>query len=66
MGADASRINQAFVDEVAASLAILRRPWPGSQMRRGVNARAFLLDYFRELIPASRTGNGDDMFSLFY
>ena len=58
MGADASRINQAFVDEVAASLAILRRPWPGSQMRRGVNARAFLLDYFRELIPARRAGNG--------
>ena len=65
MGADASRINQAFVDEVAASLAILRRPWPGSQMRRGVNARAFLLDYFRELIPARRAGNGDDMFSQF-
>ncbi|SVB77120.1 uncharacterized protein METZ01_LOCUS229974, partial [marine metagenome] len=65
MGADASRINQAFVDEVAASLAILRRPWPGSQMRRGVRARAFLLDYFRELIPARRAGDGNDMFSQF-
>ena len=65
MGTNASRINQAFVDEVAASLAILRRPWPGSQMRRGVKARAFLLNYFRELIPERRAGSGDDMFSQF-
>ena len=65
MGPEAAKVNQAFVDEIAASVAVLRRPWPGSQMRRGVKARAFLLTYFRDLIPARRAGGEDDMFSQF-
>jgi cytochrome P450 len=65
MGDEAARLNQAFVDEVAASVAVIRRPWPGTPMRRGVKARAFLLDYFRNIIPARRMGDGDDMFTQF-
>ncbi len=65
MGDEAAKLNQAFMDEVAASVAVLRRPWPGTQMRRGVKARAFLLDYFRDLIPARRDGDGEDMFTQF-
>ena len=65
MGAEAATLNQAFIDEVAASIAVIRKPWPGTQMRRGVKARAFLLDYFRDLIPARRDGDADDMFSQF-
>jgi cytochrome P450 len=65
MGAEAKKLNQAFVDEVAASVAVIRTPWLGTAMRRGVNARIFLLDYFRDLIPARRQGGGDDMFSEF-
>ena len=65
MGDEAAKVNQAFVDEVAASVAVIRRPWPGTQMRRGVKARAFLLDYFREIIPARRQGDGNDMFTQF-
>ncbi|MBT3536129.1 MAG: cytochrome P450 [Rhodospirillaceae bacterium] len=65
MGEEAAKLNQAFVHEIAASLAVLRRPWPGTPMRRGIKARAFLLDYFRDLIPARRAGDGDDMFSQF-
>lgn len=65
MGDEAARVNQAFMDEVAAAVAVLRRPWPFTPMRRGVKARAFLLDYFRDIIPARRSGDGDDMFSQF-
>jgi cytochrome P450 len=65
MGAEAAKVNQAFVDEIAASVAVLRRPWPGSKMRRGVKARAFLRDYFRDLIPSRRASGGDDMFTQF-
>ncbi|NQV59262.1 MAG: cytochrome P450 [Alphaproteobacteria bacterium] len=65
MGDEAAQLNQAFVDEVAASIAVIRKPWPGTKMRRGVKARAFLLEYFRDMIPARRDGDGDDMFSQF-
>ncbi|MBT4042674.1 MAG: cytochrome P450 [Rhodospirillaceae bacterium] len=65
MGDEAAKLNQAFIDEVAASVAVIRRPWPGTAMGRGVKARAFLLAYFRDLIPERRAGDGDDMFSQF-
>ncbi len=60
---EARRLNQAFIDEVAASIALIRRPLPGTAMARGVRARAYLLDYFRTLIPQRREGNMDDMFT---
>ena len=63
MGDEAAKLNQAFIDEVAASVAVIRRPWPGTKMGRGVKARAYLLAYFRDLIPARRAGAGEDMFS---
>jgi cytochrome P450 len=65
MGDEAAKLNQAFIDEVAASVAVIRRPGPGTAMGRGVKARAFLLAYFRDLIPERRAGDGDDMFSQF-
>ncbi|MCK8457100.1 cytochrome P450 [Sphingomonas faeni] len=65
LGAEADRINQAFVDEVQASVAPIRRPLPGTQMRKGVKARAYLIDFFEREIPARRTGNGQDFFSQF-
>lgn len=63
MGPEAQKLNQAFIDEVAASIAVIRRPLPGTQMWRGVKARAFLRDYFRMLIAERRSQGGDDMFS---
>lgn len=63
MGPEARRINQAFIDEVAASVAVIRAPIPGLKMSKGVEARQFLSDYFAELIPVRRAGSGDDMFS---
>ncbi|SFN80000.1 cytochrome P450 [Sphingomonas sp. OK281] len=65
LGAEADRINQAFVDEVQASVSPIRKPWPGTQMRKGVRARAYLVDFFEREIPVRRTGNGQDFFSQF-
>ncbi len=65
LGAEADKINQAFVDEVQASVSPIRKPWPGTQMRKGVRARAYLVDFFEREIPARRTGDGQDFFSQF-
>jgi cytochrome P450 len=65
LGAEADRINKAFVDEVQASIAPIRTPLPGTAMRRGVNARAYLIDFFKREIPARRGGTGEDFFSIF-
>jgi cytochrome P450 len=65
-GPDADKINQAFVDMVAASVAPVRRPLPFTKMRRGVKARAFICTFLAREIPARRgrvlTGT-DDMFT---
>ncbi|MGY2734349.1 cytochrome P450 [Sphingomonas sp. UYP23] len=65
LGPEATRINQAFVDEVQASITPIRVPLPGSQMRKGVRARAYLIDLFEREIPARRAGAGNDFFSQF-
>ena len=65
LGPQAERINQAFVDEVQAAVTPVRRPLPGTQMRRGVRARRYLIDLFEAEIPARRAGQGQDFFSQF-
>ncbi len=65
LGGEATRINQAFVDEVQASVAPIRRPWPGTMMRKGARARAYLIDFFKREVPARRNGDGRDFFSQF-
>ena len=69
LGVEADKINQAFVDEVQASVAPIRVPLPGTMMRKGVNARAYLVDWFEREIPARREssadGNRQDFFSQF-
>ena len=63
---EADRINQAFVDMVQASVAPIRKPLPFTQMKKGVEGRAFLVDYFtRETHRRRETGGGQDMFSQF-
>jgi cytochrome P450 len=62
-GPDARKINQAFVDMVLASVAIIRKPLPLTQMRRGVRGRAFMCDYFAREIPARRGAAGNDIFT---
>lgn len=64
IGPEVDEINGAFVDMVAAAVAPIRRPVPGTQMARGVAGRRRIVAYFRAQIPLRR-GNlgGDDLFS---
>jgi cytochrome P450 len=64
-GPEAERINQAFTDMVRASVAIVRRPLPLTQMRRGVDGRAYLSGFFAREIPKRRGREGEDFFSQF-
>jgi cytochrome P450 len=63
IGPDVDEITRAFVDMVAASIAPIRQPWPGTQMARGVKGRSRVVAYFSEQIPIRRAGGGDDLFS---
>ena len=65
LGPEATRINQAFVDEVQASIAPIRVPLPGTMMAKGVKARQYLVDFFLREIPNRRAGDGQDFFSQF-
>ncbi|MDB5583646.1 MAG: cytochrome, partial [Bradyrhizobium sp.] len=63
IGPEVDEITRAFVDMVAASVAPIRKPWPGTQMSRGVKGRARIVAYFSEQIPIRREKGGDDLFS---
>jgi cytochrome P450 len=64
-GPEAQKINQAFTDMVLASVAIVRKPLPFTQMRRGVQGRQFMCDFFAREIPNRRGKDGDDFFTQF-
>lgn len=65
-GREADKINTAFVDMVQASVAPVRKPLPFTKMKRGVDGRAFLVDYFTaETHRRREEGGGQDMFSQF-
>ncbi|NVN85432.1 MAG: cytochrome P450 [Rhodopseudomonas sp.] len=63
IGAETDDITRAFVDMVAASVAPIRKPWPGTAMARGVRGRKRIVAYFSEQIPIRRANGGDDLFS---
>jgi cytochrome P450 len=63
IGAEADAITGAFVDMVAASVAPVRKPWPGTAMARGVRGRKRIVAYFSQQIPIRRARGGDDLFS---
>ena len=65
VGSEAERVNQAFVNAVEASLAVLRKPVPPFSMWRGLRGRDTLVDYFQRLMPAKRSGDSPDFFSQF-
>jgi cytochrome P450 len=62
-GPEATRINKAFCDMVAASVGIVRKPLPFTAMKRGVEGRAFMSQYFTREIPKRRGQAGDDIFT---
>src|SRR5438045_4049549 len=64
IGPEVDEINRAFIDMVAAAVAPIRRPLPGTQMAAGVRGRKRIIAYFREQIPLRRGNHGgDDLFS---
>lgn len=66
LGPEADRLNKAFVDSVAASIGVIRRPLPFTAMKRGVDGRQAVIDYLRPQIEERRRNpNRTDMFSQF-
>lgn len=63
LGSESERVNKAFIDTVAASVAIVRAPVPGLAFRRGLKGREYLADFFASQIPARRGSDGKDMFT---
>lgn len=63
IGAEAEDVRAAFIDMVAATVAPIRSPLPGTQMRRGVQGRARIVAYLTRQIPARRLSDGDDLFT---
>ncbi|MBM3562866.1 MAG: cytochrome P450 [Alphaproteobacteria bacterium] len=62
-GPDLDAIKQAYVDMIAACVGVVRRPIPGTQMRRGVKAREFMIKYLGGQIAARRASDGHDLFT---
>jgi cytochrome P450 len=63
LGPELEAVKRAFIAMVAASIAVIRAPLPGTQMGRGVRGRALIVDYFNRQIPLRRERGGDDLFS---
>src|ERR1700742_2099748 len=68
IGPAMEEITRAFVEMVAASVSVIRKPLPGTRMARGVAGRKRIVAYFSEQIPirrarGDREGGGDDLFS---
>ena len=63
LGPEVEAIKRAFIDMVAASVAFIRKPLPGTAMRRGVQGRALIVDYFSRQAPLRRERGGSDLFA---
>jgi cytochrome P450 len=59
----AVQLNKDLIDEIAASLAVIRWPVPFTPMHRGIAARRRLSNTLRDMIPVRRATGGDDFFS---
>lgn len=64
-GQETQRLNQSFLDMMAGTLALIRKDWPGLLYRKGMNGRRQLEQFFMDLVPQKRSGNGTDMASHF-
>lgn len=64
LGAEADKINTAFVDCVRGPTAFLRFPVPGLRWSRGLAGRRLLETYLRARIGAKRRTETPDLFSV--
>lgn len=60
---ESERVNRAFVDMVEASMVLVRYPMLGNRYQRGLEGRAYLVDYFGSRIAAKKTSQDTDMFA---
>jgi cytochrome P450 len=63
LGPEADAVNRAFVDTIAASVAVVRVPVPGLSLHRGIAGRDLLERYLRERLPERRRADRPDMFT---
>src|SRR6202048_1227058 len=63
IGPEVDEIPPAFGDMAPASVAVTRKPLPGTKMARGVKGRQRTVAYFSEQIPIRRAKGGEDLFS---
>lgn len=63
LGGESTRLNRAFMDVVAASIAVVKREVPGLSFARGMRGRRLLERFFRGLIAERRIHPGVDLFS---
>lgn len=61
--AETDGLNKDFIDEIDASLAMIRKPLPFTKYRRGLKARERLNARFSALIESRRNSDGEDFFS---
>ncbi len=64
LGAQADRLNRAFINTVHGGQAIIRADVPGGKWRRGLESRRILEQYFRAQLRNKRAGDGHDLFSV--
>ncbi len=62
-GHEGAQVARAFIDEIKAGVALVRKPVPPFRYWRGMRGRAFLTRYFSEQIARRRATGGDDVFS---
>ncbi|MEH6583642.1 MAG: cytochrome P450 [Halioglobus sp.] len=60
---DVAPLNTAFIDMLNATMALVRRPLPGTAWRRGVKGREVLKAYLGSQLSARRANPGNDFFS---
>ena len=63
LGAASASVKQALVNMLTAAVAVVRKPLPGTAMRRGVQGREYLTAFFARQITSRRQGGGEDLFS---
>jgi cytochrome P450 len=63
-GREGDALSKAFVDCLSGVQAVIRADVPGGAWHRGVRARKTLEEYFYQQLPAKRSGDGKDLFSV--
>lgn len=64
-GPETRKLNQDFLDMMSATVALIRKDWPGLLYHKGMNGRRALEEFFISLVPEKRNSDGRDMASFF-